>query len=55
MFKKNSDLYLRKIHISFVFKKKFRSESKEDTDQFCVKKKKNFRSASKEDTNQFCV
>ena len=39
--------------MNFVFEKKFRSTSKEDTDLFCVWKK--FKSASKEDTYQFCV
>ena len=35
MTRKNSDLYLRKIQISFVFEK-FKFVSKENIDQFCV-------------------
>ena len=33
---KNTDLYLRKIQVSFEIRKKFRSIFKEITDQFCV-------------------
>ena len=33
---KNTDLYLRKIQTIFEIRKKFRSVSKENTDQFCV-------------------
>ena len=52
IFKKKSDLYLRKIQISFgLKKKKIRSVSKEDADPFYFEEK--LRSASKEDANPF--
>ena len=64
---KNSDLHLRKIHISFWLKKKFKYASKEDANQFLILKNsymhlrktqisfyfEKFRFTSKEDANQF--
>ena len=38
MLEKNVDLHLRKIQIRFYVRRKFRSDSKEDTDLFCVLK-----------------
>ena len=55
-FLKKSNIYLMKIQISFVCKKKkkIRSAFNENTNQFLELKKK-IRSVFNESTNQFCV
>ena len=50
---KKSDLYLRKIQISFWFKKKFRFASNEDANPFLFEEK--FRSTSNEDADPFFI
>ena len=49
--KKNSNLHLRKMQISFNVKKIFRSTSEDDADLFYCEEK--FRSTSKEDADLF--
>ena len=53
LFKKNSDLHLKKDANQFCIEKKFRSTSYKDADLFCLKKQKKIRSTSYKDTDQF--